>query len=142
VQILHVSGIVGSLIATSCVATGVFIQPLNHSVVYLKEREVILTNDFWRVVVDFRTAEYEDVIATIHEDLLVVERQRKEFTSVSELRQIEILLNDLESRLYSFKQVLPKLDKRRGLINLGGNFLRFFFWYSHFRRRGTVAGNF
>ena len=77
------------------------------------------------MVVDFSTAVYEEVISTIHEDLLAVGRQRKEFTSVSELRQIEILLNDLESRLYSFKQVLPKLDKRRGLINLGGNFLLF-----------------
>ena len=111
---MRVSGIIWSLIATNFVETDVLIQPLNHSVVYLNKKEVVLTNDFKRVVIDFRTDSYEEVISAIDEDLLVIERQRKEFTSVSELRQIETLLNDLELRLHIFVQVLPKLNKRRG----------------------------
>jgi len=39
------------------------------------------------------------VISAIDEELFLVERQRKEFTSISELRQIEKLLNYLELKL-------------------------------------------
>ena len=34
------------------------------------------------------------------------------------------LLKTLESRLHNFKQVLPKLDLRRGLIDFGGAVLK------------------
>ena len=37
------------------------------------------------------------------------------------------LLKTLESRLHNFKQVLPKLDLRRGLINFGGAVLKTLF---------------
>lgn len=112
---------------TSLIATGELIQPLNHSVVFLKEKEVILTSDIWCVAIDLGTGTYEEVISAIHGDLLLVERQRKEFTSISELKQIETLLNDLELKLHSFRQILPRLNLCRGLINLGGNILRILF---------------
>jgi hypothetical protein len=56
-----------------------------------------------------------------------VEKQKRGFTSISELRQIETLLNTLESKLYIFLQVLPRLDKRRGLMNFGGTILKTLF---------------
>ena len=68
---------------------------------------------------------YEKAIVTIDEDLLTAEKQRKEFCFISELRSEQTLLTVLESKLHSFKQMLPKLDPRRYLVNLGGSFLSF-----------------
>jgi len=74
------------------------IQPTKDSVLFLKEKDVILTNDTWRVAIDLDTSRYEYVISSIRSDLMVVNKQQKEFTPISELKQIEILLNILESR--------------------------------------------
>ena len=61
------------------------------------------------------------------EDLLNVEGQKREFTSISEIKQIATLLKTLESRLHNFRQVLPKLDRRRGLVDFGGAVLKTLF---------------
>jgi len=57
-------------------------------------------------------------------DLRLAYEQRKEFTTLSELKQIQDLLNSLESRVGNLNQVLSRLDSRRGLLDLGGNVLR------------------
>jgi len=59
--------------------------------------------------------------------LLAVEQRRKEFTFTSELQSIDTLLTTLESKLHIFKQILPKLDPRRGLLNLEGTMLKALF---------------
>ena len=51
---------------------------------------------------------------------LSLENQRQEFTSVSELKQIGVLLQTLDSKLLEFNKFLPWLDQRHGLLNLGG----------------------
>ena len=83
-----------------------------------------MTTEVWRIVVDFDMNPYEEVISTIKEDLLIVEGQKREFTSISEVKQIETLLKTLESGLHKFRQVLPKLDRRRGLVDFGGAVLK------------------
>ena len=55
------------------------------------------------------------------------EQNKKEFTSISEIRQIESLLQLLESKPYNFHQILPRLDRRRGLVNFGGDILKTLF---------------
>jgi hypothetical protein len=40
---------------------------------------------------------------------------------IVELKLIEVSVNTLEARLAEFQQLLPKSDKRRGLMNLGGS---------------------
>ena len=57
----------------------------------------------------------------------MVEQHKKEFTSISELRQTGTRLQLLESKLHDFLQILPRLDPRRGLINFGGSILRTLF---------------
>ena len=57
----------------------------------------------------------------------MVEQNKKEFTSISEIRQIELLLKLLESKLRDFHQILPRLDRRRGLVNFGGSILKTLF---------------
>jgi hypothetical protein len=61
----------------------------------------------------------EDAIFVIKEDLLVIEEYKQEFTSIFYLKLIESLLVTLQSKLQVFKQILPKLDPRRGLLNFG-----------------------
>jgi len=57
----------------------------------------------------------------------LVEQNKKEFTSISEIRQIELLLKLLESKLRDFHQILPRLDRRRGLVHFGGSILKTLF---------------
>jgi len=52
---------------------------------------------------------------------------RKEFTSTSELKQIELFVQILEDKLHDIYQILPRPDPRRGLLNLGGNILKTIF---------------
>jgi hypothetical protein len=70
---------------------------------------------------------YEEAISTIRADLLAVEQRRKDFNFSSELQSTETLLTTLELKLQSFKQILLKLDPRRGLLNLGGTMLKALF---------------
>jgi len=59
--------------------------------------------------------------------LLLVDNRKKEFTPISELKQIDSLLNTLEQKLCDFYKILPKLDSRRGLIAFGGTISRTLF---------------
>ena len=70
---------------------------------------------------------YHKIISTIRTDLFSVEQQKKDFTTIFELKQIEVFSNILESKLYDFCQVLPRLDRRRALVNFGGHILKALF---------------
>ena len=43
------------------------------------------------------------------------------------MRQVETLLDSLESKLGQFKQLFPKVEPKRSLLNLGGTVLRTLF---------------
>jgi len=78
-------------------------------------------------VIDLDTQVYGDAIATVRNDVTSVDKQRKEFKPVAELKQAGNSLNTLELRLSNFQQLLPRLDRRRGLLNLGGTILETLF---------------
>jgi len=63
-------------------------HPTDKSVIFLKENDAILTNDMWHVALDINTNTYEEIISTVKGDLLLVENQKKEFTPISELKEI------------------------------------------------------
>ena len=69
---------------------------------------------------------YHEVLSTIKSELLAVE-QGKEFTSTSELKQIELFVQILEDKLNDFYHTLPRPDPRRGLLILGGNIVKTIF---------------
>ena len=94
---------------------------------FLKEKDIFFTNDVWSIAIDVDTSAYEEAVATVKADLILLEGHRKELTSNSELKQITTLLNTLEVRLYNFQQLLPRLDRRRDLINVGGTVLKTLF---------------
>jgi len=54
----------------------------------------------------------------------LIESQKQEFTPISELKEIETLLNTLEVRLHNFQHGLPRLNRRRSLLNFGGTILK------------------
>jgi len=93
----------------------------------LEDRNVIVTSDAWRIAMELDTQVYEDAIAAVRNDLASVNKQTKEFTPVAELKQVGNLLNTLELRLSNFQHLLPRLDRRRGLLNLGGTILKTLF---------------
>ena len=116
--------VTGPLLSTIVAAQ--VVQPLDHAVLFLKETEVILSDDEWRILLSIDLSTYHDIISTVKSDLLLVE-QKQAFTSISELKQIELLLRTLDSRLNEFHEVLPRLDALRGLINIGGKILKTLF---------------
>ena len=59
--------------ATNLEAAGVRIQPLKHGVIFVEERDIVLTNNAWRVAINLDTVSCEDVISKILEDLMLVE---------------------------------------------------------------------
>jgi hypothetical protein len=104
-----------------------YVQPLNNTVVFVKETEVAFTSDTWRVVLNIDLSTYHEIISNFRADLFSVEQLKKEFTPISELNRIENFLNTLDGKLYDFHQVLPRLDRRRGLVNFGGTILKALF---------------
>jgi hypothetical protein len=91
--------------------------PLNHSVVFVKEQDVILTNDNWSPIVHYVLAEYEEAITTLHEDLTLVKGFARRTTPIGELRQVDQTLISFEDKLANLKLYFPKVDRRRGWIN-------------------------
>jgi hypothetical protein len=103
------------------------VQPLTQPVLFLKESEIVLSSDVWRVVLNIDLSTYHEVISIVESDLMLIERQKQAYTPISELDQIKSLLRTMDSRLNDFYHVLPRLDPRRGLVNLGGTILQALF---------------
>jgi len=51
-------------------------RPINSNVIFLKQTDITVTNDAWRIAVDIDTRTYRDIIATIRQDLLLVEQNK------------------------------------------------------------------
>jgi hypothetical protein len=103
------------------------VKPLNRSTFFLKEREVVISSHYWHVALDLSTQNYEDTIATVRNDLKIIDSHHNVFTPIAELNMVESYVNTLEARLREFLQVLPRSDKRRGLVDLEGLVLKTLF---------------
>ena len=88
---------------------------------------MLLTSDAWRVVMDIDLRAYHDTIAAIKSDLIIVEQRKQDLTPMGELKQIYLSLETIESRLNDFQQISPGLDRRRGLLNVGGMVMKHVF---------------
>jgi hypothetical protein len=102
-------------------------SPLNHSVLFVKEKNMILTSDYWRKIVNFDLMPYEDVITTLREDLRELKKTTKRSLPIGELRDVETALIAVENKLADLKEYLPKADKRRGFLDIGGTLLKTLF---------------
>ena len=79
------------------------------------------------MALNLNLSSYEDVLSTIKSDWDIISRHQGDSTSLSELRQVETLLESLESKLGQFRQLFPKVEPKRSLLNLGGAVLRTLF---------------
>ena len=96
---------------------------------FVKHKDVVLTSDYWRIVVNFdlSASAYEDATTILREDLFRVKEIAKRSTQIGELRQLETILASMENKLRDLRDFLPKVDRRRGLINAGGSILNVLF---------------
>ena len=78
------------------------IQPVNQSVLFLKEKDIILLNDYWHIAIGLNCSDYEEAILVFRQDLMLIREQKREFTPITEFEQIEVLLNSLEAKLQHF----------------------------------------
>jgi len=69
---------------------------------------------------DFNLSKYHKVISIVKANIFTVEQQGYEFTSISDLKQIETLLQALESKHYDFHRFLFRLDRRQSLLDFDG----------------------
>jgi len=80
------------LVVTGClllsIAAETFVQPLNRNVIFLKEGNIRLRKDVWRIAIDVTMEPYEEALSTIRGDLSTEEERKQEFTFNSELKVI------------------------------------------------------
>jgi hypothetical protein len=70
---------------------------------------------------------YEDVFTTLREDLRELKEASKLSLPIGELRYVETALTAAENKLADLKEYLPKADKRRVFLDIGGTFLKTLF---------------
>jgi hypothetical protein len=99
---------------------------LNHRLLFVKE-DMILTSDYWRLIVNFDLMPCEDVSTTLREDLRELKEVTKRSLLIGELRYVETALIAVENKLADLKEYLPKADKRSGLLDVGGRLLKTLF---------------
>ena len=73
------------------VVTGQRVQPLNQSVIFVKETDFLYMSDAWRVVMEIDLSAYHDSISVIRSDVVIIEQQKQEFTPVSEMKHVDSL---------------------------------------------------
>jgi len=57
-----------------------YVQPLNNTVVFVKETEVVFTSNIWRVVLNIDLSTYHEIISTVRADLFSVEQLNKVYS--------------------------------------------------------------
>ena len=95
--------------------------------VFVKHKDVVLTSDYWQIIVNFDLSTYKDATTILREDLFRVKEITKHTAPIGELRQLERTLASLENKLGDLKEFLPMIDRRRGLINTGRSILKVLF---------------
>jgi hypothetical protein len=95
-----------------------------HNTVFIRQKDVILTNDEWKIVVNIDLTFYEELIAKLKDDLHQTQITNIIFAPKYELNQVEKLLNELENEINSFREILPSLDSRRAVLNVAGSFFK------------------
>jgi hypothetical protein len=69
---MYVSGMLISIVGAQVIN-----MPLSHSMVFVKEKDLILTSDYWRIIVNFDLVAYEEATSTLQEDLSQMEEVTK-----------------------------------------------------------------
>jgi hypothetical protein len=85
-----------------------------------------MTSSYWKVIVNFNLTTYEDAIAVLRSELAEVEDAGLTL-QIEELHRLQKVIDSLDDKLTNVKQFLPKPERKRGLINMGGSLLKVLF---------------
>jgi hypothetical protein len=80
---LYVTGGYLCVSTSNGVAYEPLVQPLNRSVLFLKDSDVVLSSDVWQVALNLNISTYEDVLSSIKPDWDVVSRHQEDSTTLS-----------------------------------------------------------
>ena len=97
---------------------------LNQSVVFIKVADAAFTSDYWKVVLNFQLTPYEKAIEIVKADLAAVTDLAHPRPLIDEVHQVQTVDNTLENTLTNLKRYLPTGDRKRGLLNVEGSFLK------------------
>jgi len=86
-----------------------------------------LANVAWTVIVNFDFSIYEQTIAKLRDDLYYIQKLKSPLAPLHELSHIEYVLQKLEGEIYAFREMLPRLDKRRAIMSAVGSGLKWVF---------------
>ena len=89
----------------------------------------------WTVIINLDFITYEQTIVKLRDDLFYRQEFKTPVAPVNELNHIEYVLQKLEEEINVFREMLPRLDKRRAALSAVGSVLKcFFFWYGYIVR--------
>jgi hypothetical protein len=91
---------------------------VENNTILIKERNVILTNDRWSIVVNVDFSAFEDTLAKLKDGAYQIIKFKSRFTHTAELGHVKVLVDFIESHIYLFTQMLPRMDRSRGLVNV------------------------
>jgi hypothetical protein len=72
---------------------------IHQNTVFIKLRDVMLTNDAWTVIVNLDFSPYEQTIAKLRDDLLCMQKFKMPLAPVHELNHIDMYYRNWKKRL-------------------------------------------
>jgi hypothetical protein len=103
------------------------ITRIENNTIFIKQKEVILTSDEWKIVINLDLDTYEEIVARLRLELKHIHKAKTEFAPINELLQVENLLNKLEDAVISFREILPRVEAKRSILNAAGSVFKFLF---------------
>jgi hypothetical protein len=113
---------------------------LNKGLIFLRERELLVTGNYWNLVINFDIQWYQDTLQMIQHVFKQLELSRtngvqpNNFINWEEVEHDHIAVNNVNQELITLSKLLPaprntsiRPRRKRGLINLGGETRTFFF---------------
>ena len=105
---------------------------LNKGLIFLKERDVILSTDVWTIIVSVDTEDYDQVLHNIESILQYLESDNvtidiKDLIPFYEIMQLRSSLQITKQEVNNLKLLLPTTRSRRGVINGIGSVMKFLF---------------
>jgi hypothetical protein len=73
--------------------------------VFIQEKEVVLTNEVWKIIIDLDVEFHENTVTELRADLQDIYRLKSRYAPIHELRQVENLLADVEHEISSYRSV-------------------------------------
>jgi hypothetical protein len=121
-------------------AEGVRTLELDKGLVFLRERELLVTGNYWNLVINSDVQWYQGTLYVIEQVFKQLEwtrthrGQQVNFIDWEEVEQARAAVNKVNQEVFTFAKLLPtpqdgeaRHRNKRGLVNIRGNVLKFLF---------------